>query len=139
MTNDSPEKHTTHLPMEYEQTVQTLRNWDSLFFNTFSSIIIAGGIGGIIAIGQSENFQYVRELAITIVTALYLIVVFYYLYNTLIASKKFEVLTQIEERLDLVGTYTSHTSRVQKYISFLFVPIFTLLYVLAVYSIWQIL
>lgn len=125
-------KTNDHLPMEYEQTVQTLRNWDTLFFNTFSSIIIAGGVGGLVIAGESEEFKYLTESIIGVLTALYLVFFFYYLYNVLIAAKKFTVLREIEDKLGLVGTYKEHKSSISKYVKYLLLPIFTLFYVVSV-------
>nr|VFJ51216.1 MAG: hypothetical protein BECKDK2373B_GA0170837_103226 [Candidatus Kentron sp. DK] len=134
MSEEPREIKETHLPMEYEQTVQTLRNWDTLFFNAFSSILIAGGIGGIVAIGKAGEFKYVIELMAFAITALYIVVVFYYLYNILIASRKFAVLSRIEKELGLVGVYSSHTTRIRSILVKLLLPLFSVLYICAIYT-----
>ncbi len=121
-----------YLQIEYEQTVQTLRNWDTLFFNTFSSIIISGGVGGIVIAGKSVNFKYFPEVIIGIITALYLVFVLYFIYNLLIASKKFSVLREIEIELHLIGAYKESSP---KYLNYVFLPIITFFYVITMFII----
>ncbi len=118
-----------YLKMEYEQTVQTLRNWDTLFFNTFSGVIIAGGIGSIVAWEGTQGAMQLKAILIAIPSVLYFIVLLYFLYNRLIAQRKFQVLNEIEKHLDLIGSYREQTSKVKRIVYFAFFPLFTALYI----------
>ena len=114
--------------MEYEQTVQTLRNWDTLFFNVFSGVVIAGGIGGVIAWDGTNSGLQLKAILIGIPSALYFIILLYFLYNRLIAQRKFQVLNEIEQHLGLIGAYREQTSKIKKIVYFTFFPLFTILY-----------
>lgn len=117
-----------HLQMEYEQTVQTLRNWDTLFFNTFASIVIAGFIGGVMAWEKTTNLLQLQAILIVVPSTLYFVCVLYFLYNRLIARRKFEVLAVIEQKLHLVGAYKAHNSQIKKILNWFLLPLFSIAY-----------
>jgi hypothetical protein len=118
-----------HLKMEYEQTVQTLRNWDTLFFGMFSSVVVAGAIGGAIAWEGAQDATRLRAILLIVPAVMYGLTCMYFLYNLLVARRKFEVLKEIEERLNLVGAYGRLTTRTNKIMYWGFLPFFTLLYI----------
>lgn len=120
-----------YLKMEYEQTVQTLRNWDTLFFNTFSSVVIAGGIGGIIAWQGVQGVQDVlrlKALLVAVPSVLYFIALLYFIYNLVVAQRKFEVLNEIEKHLGLIGSYRENRTIIKKILYFVFFPLFTIVF-----------
>lgn len=129
---DEHEPKSEHLQMEYEQTIQTLRNWDTLFFNTFASIVIAGFIGGVMAWEKTTNILQLKAILIVVPSTLYLVCVLYFLYNRLIARRKFEVLGTIEQKLHLVGAYKAHNTQIKKILNWFFLPFFTGIYMIYV-------
>lgn len=118
--------------MEYEQTVQTLRNWDTLFFNVFGSIVIAGVIGGVMAWQEFENPQQTKAILLVVPSTLFFVCLLYFLYNYLIARRKFEVLNTIEEKLNLIGAYKVHNSKIRKVLNLFLLPLFSIIYIVYV-------
>lgn len=111
------EDNSNNLLVEYEQTVQTLRNWDTLFFNLASSTIIAGGVtGGVSAINGQHGLTVDRiaQIAGVIGLALAVITVLYAIFALFVAKPKFFVLQEIEEKLGMVGAYQSNTGQIRR-------------------------
>lgn len=94
------------LRLEYEQTVQTLRNWDSIFSNAALAIIVGGGFG---ALGK-EGIPPIYALGI-VASCGYLLFVGYIYYNFAVTPSKFAVLNEIEAQLGMVGAYKPNSSR----------------------------
>ncbi len=118
--------------MEYEQTVQTLRNWDTLFFNVFSSLVIGGGIAGVAALATTDKVQNISLILIGFETALFLVILMYVLYNKFVASEKFKVLMRIEKELGLVGAYRQNQEKTKSVLNYILFPLLTSIYLLAV-------
>lgn len=127
------------LKIEYEQTVQTLRNWDTLFFNSFSSLLVAGGIGAFISfIGKDKiNIELIKYFLILLVLSLWLIFLLYFLYNIIVASKKFEILRMIEIDTNMKGSYKANVGKTKKFLIFFILPFITLICTLIIYLIWH--
>lgn len=122
-----------YLKIEYEQTIQTLRNWDSLFFNAFVSIFIGGGISSLVAfLGKDDvKISQIKTVLIAFVSCVYLLVSLYFLYNIFVAQKKFKVIREIESDLEMVGAYKENTGKIKSFLNFLIFPILTIIYTAA--------
>lgn len=122
-----------YLKVEYEQTIQTLRNWDTLFFNAFTSIFIGGGIGSFAAfLGKEKvDISQIRLVLFALTTCIYLVVLMYILYNRFVARKKFEVLRKIEKQLNMVGAYSENEGKIKKFLNYLIFPLLTIVYVIS--------
>lgn len=122
-----------YLKVEYEQTIQTLRNWDTLFFNAFTSIFIGGGIGSFAAfLGKEKvDISQIRLVLFALTTCIYLVVLMYILYNRFVARKKIEVLRKIEKQLNMVGAYSENEDKIKKFLNYLIFPLLTIVYVIS--------
>ena len=101
------------LRMEYEQTVQTLRNWDTLFFQAISTVILGGGISAGITIFTDLEETKVKLFSLLIITALILVMLMYFLYSYMVARTKIEILREIEVQLGLIGAYGKSSGKSQ--------------------------
>jgi ABC-type dipeptide/oligopeptide/nickel transport system permease component len=119
------------LKVEYEQTIQTLRNWDTLFFNAFVSTIIGGGIGAFASLlGKEIQADIIRIILLIIISALYCIFLLYVTYNFSIARRKFQILKEIEIEAKMKGAYKNHNSKSWLALWFTIIPIVTLIFAL---------
>ena len=120
-----------YLKVEYEQTIQTLRNWDTLFFNAFTSIFIGGGIGSFAAfLGKDKvDISQIRLVLFALATCVYMVVLMYILYNRFVAQKKFKVLREIEKQLNMVGAYSENEGKTKNFLNFLVFPLLTFTYI----------
>lgn len=126
----------TNFQLEYQQTIETLRSWDSLFFKSFSSIIISGGVGGGITLVTSDTFGVIL-FSLIILTAAYFMICLYAAYSTFFASKKVEVLQKLEERLGMFGVYSGNKESARILTHFLMPAISFLYFSTVIILLWR--
>jgi len=110
---------------EYEETIKTLRNWDSLFVNLISSSIITGGVGGVFALLNKESdnadMKLLLYLSISLISFLISgIVVAYICYVISVALNKIAVIRNIEKEFHLHGAYKGKQQNRKVYYIILF-------------------
>lgn len=114
MAGESSDDQYKNLRMEYEQTAQTLRNWDTLFFQCTSNIILGGGISTAVVVFRDSGDLKVRLFALLIASLLEGLVLLYFGYSYFVARRKIEVLRKIEVKLELAGVYGASHSGSQR-------------------------
>ena len=132
---DGGRTDTESLRMEYRETVETLRNWDSLFFNAGFGVVVSGGIGGgigLLARSESSLSLMATWFLVALPTALLAVVMAYIYFALFIAKRKFEVLREIEDELGLKGAYRPNLEKIRKRIWAFLLPLALALYVFSV-------
>jgi len=112
------------LMIEYQETVNTLRNWDTLFVNLLISTIVVGGIGsGLAFVKDNSNNVNLKDALNDLVLIMSIIVCCiicgYVYYALTVAKHKMKVIQDIENELKMQGAYQN--SGLQKgYIKIIF-------------------
>lgn len=115
-----------NLRLEYEQTIQTLRNWDDGFLQVVSTLFLGGGIGVAVALLENDKAPsiHVIRVSVSMVVALFYLVALGYVWFTIsIAATKLRVLQEIERRLSLVGAYAENLDGIRKKILRVLLPV----------------
>lgn len=93
----------------YEQTIQTLRNWDTIFANWASGVIVTGGLGFAASL-VGKTLDASKSISpklpfLVIVWVLALVGIGYLGYSSQVARPKQVLLGQIEKDLHIMGPY----------------------------------
>ncbi|MGV3615932.1 MAG: hypothetical protein ACO1SV_11405 [Fimbriimonas sp.] len=144
------ERHVKSLQVVYEQTVQTLRNWDTIFANLASSTLIGGGVtiaSTLIvrfttsaALSHGNVLISVKVALLSVASLLYFLIMVYGAYNKKIASRKKAVLAGIERALgmpDQYGQLGGKASAIAKNAAWIATAIWVIVVLACLFSPWR--
>lgn len=135
------ETSTESLELEYKETVQTLRNWDTIFANWLSSLLIGGGVGAVASLmGKQVDLETLTFSFKIVFSAMVLVASFlgasYITYSLRVARPKKIILAEIERRLGMVGSYSQVGNRAsQTVLVSIMVPL--IVAALTLYAVWR--
>jgi hypothetical protein len=103
-----------YLRMQYEETANTLRNWDSLLFKPIASLIIASAAGALAVVARNyTTYSSARDIIIEMVIIILflsllggiILTALYLAFQMSVATQKIIHLANIEKELKMCSIY----------------------------------